>query len=283
MHIQFYKSKHDVSREKRDSRGRWVKTTADDVLSGYVNGKDKLPWDSELDLCKIVKKTYGLKDFDWLHMNVNAFRNLFQGFDDLSEVVGISKDKIGQGRKLRLLANDPLLPDHVGGTYNQENKCISLSSGTLAKSLAHEWAHFIDNVTMFPSKMDRLAERNYASTFTIIRDESPELYDLMEYIRDRKSDMNIASIDLDADIGEHYWSKPEEMFARCFEVYCADNLQSMGKSDSPLIFSENSTAGVYPQGEQRKRINILMSKYLESLKQSGKLQKAMMMFYRKPC
>lgn len=70
---------------------------------------------------------------------------------------------------------------------------------------------------------------------------------------------------MDKAQGQLYYSKPEELCARAFEAFVQDatiknHFLVKGTKTSP-----EAERGLYPQGEQRERINALFSAYFASL------------------
>ena len=87
-------------------------------------------------------------------------------------------------------------------------------------------------------------------------------------------------------LGE-YWSRSEELFARAFEGYVEDKLRDQMKRKNSYLVSgtrskyslgkdeDGSSVEPYPQGEERKRIYAAMERFVEVMKSSGMLRKAM--------
>lgn len=83
-----------------------------------------------------------------------------------------------------------------------------------------------------------------------------------------------------------YWERPHEMFARAFEVYVGDKLASKGRSNNYLVAARktkkanavNEETGehfsVYPQGDERKRINDAFDAFFDVARGHGILAKA---------
>lgn len=92
------------------------------------------------------------------------------------------------------------------------------------------------------------------------------------------SDYGRAAVALDN--GKHgkkdaYWTNPQEMFARAFESYAADKLAEQGRKNTYLTAERKGADGTrYPQGEERKRINSAIDKFVGVLKAGKHLEKA---------
>ena len=70
---------------------------------------------------------------------------------------------------------------------------------------------------------------------------------------------------MDKARGQLYYSKPEELGARALEAFVQDDsiknqFLVKGTKNSP-----EAERGLYPQGEQRERINALFSDYFSTL------------------
>ena len=70
---------------------------------------------------------------------------------------------------------------------------------------------------------------------------------------------------MDKALGQLYYSKPEELCARAFEAFVQDatiknHFLVKGTKNSP-----EAARGLYPQGEQRERINLLFRDYFTTL------------------
>lgn len=74
---------------------------------------------------------------------------------------------------------------------------------------------------------------------------------------------------MDADKAKAYWSSPVEMFARSFEEYLLEQMETKGISNNYLQ-SSNKWAkeyGVYPAGDEKTQINIVFDELFKYLAQ----------------
>jgi len=89
--------------------------------------------------------------------------------------------------------------------------------------------------------------------------------------------------------GRGYWCGVDEMFARAFESYVEDELQTRGQQNTYLVSGtqtiqktgksstltpDGEDAQIYPQGEERQRINNAMRNLLSVLSDEGVIKKA---------
>ncbi len=70
---------------------------------------------------------------------------------------------------------------------------------------------------------------------------------------------------MDKQLGQLYYSRPEELCARAFEAFVQDaaitnHFLVKGSKASP-----EAEKGLYPEGEQRERINRLFGDYFSTL------------------
>jgi hypothetical protein len=163
----------------------------------------------------------------------------------------------------------------VAAHYDPAQRCFALAKNAGPGSIAHEWFHALDHylgekafsdvpASMFASKAwlsdatpvahplnDRLSE----CFRCILLDESGE----------GPSELFRVSALEDRALGTVYYSQPEELCARAFEAYVQDS----GISNNFLVKGTRASAeakrGLYPQGEQRERINAAFGRYFSQL------------------
>jgi hypothetical protein len=77
-----------------------------------------------------------------------------------------------------------------------------------------------------------------------------------------------------------YWSRPREMFARCFEAYVADKLEGQGRENTYLVKGTKGNIvsqypGYFPQGTHRELVVSAMDRLAAALRADDHFQKAM--------
>lgn len=83
-----------------------------------------------------------------------------------------------------------------------------------------------------------------------------------------------------------YWARPVELFARAFESYVEDSLSAAKRTNTYLVDGTQETyntgkrvatgdAQPYPQGDERKRINVAMENLLRVVTKGGHLAKSL--------
>lgn len=78
------------------------------------------------------------------------------------------------------------------------------------------------------------------------------------------------------DMGD-YWSRPHEMFARCWESFVSDRLSSQGRENTYLVDGAAHNPrhpGYYPKGSHREAINKAMAKLVEAVRADKLMEKA---------
>ena len=89
------------------------------------------------------------------------------------------------------------------------------------------------------------------------------------------------AFDLDEN-GEHkdYWSTTHEMAARAFSAYIEDTLEEQGRKNDYLAYKSDNKyydgGRLYPEGEERKRINAAFKKLFEVVRENNAIEKAIM-------
>lgn len=189
-------------------------------------------------------------------------------FKDLSDVLEIPYEQVTLNGKLALAVGA-----RGKGTalahYEPDNKVINLTRKGGVGSLAHEWGHFLDNLTTggwgnFLSdnskwNPDTPSER---AMHTVLSSFAP----VAERIRKTETYRKLS------DKQKSYWTSTEEMFARCFEKYVDYKLESMDRKNTYLAGAEDHE--FWPNKEELKDIAPAMDNLFEILRDSGKLKKS---------
>lgn len=167
----------------------------------------------------------------------------------------------------------------VSAHYDPSQRCFSLAKNAGPGSIAHEWFHAFDHYiatkcfSSTPSGM-------FAST-AWLADATPIPHPLNDLLMrcfnaillqptgDRPSALFKHSVQVDKQLRQIYYSKPEELCARAFEAFVQDSAITnhflvKGTKNSP-----EAERGLYPQGKQREQINRAFEDYF------GRLGKAL--------
>jgi hypothetical protein len=169
----------------------------------------------------------------------------------------------------------------VAAHYVPATRQLSLAKNAGAGSLAHEWFHAFDHYMgekMFqhvsPSHFASVSWLN-SSKMQLSRNKEPHPLNLLlaECFKaimlseegEEPSDMFQASRLADQKLKILYYTKPEEMAARAFEAFVEDTKPNSSFLVKGSRYSEEAKMGLYPQGEQRQRINQAFNNYFSLL------------------
>jgi hypothetical protein len=169
----------------------------------------------------------------------------------------------------------------VAAHYVPATRQLSLAKNAGAGSLAHEWFHAFDHYMgekMFqhvsPSHFASVSWLN-SSKMQLSRNKEPHPLNLLlaECFKaimlseegEEPSDMFQASRLADQKLKIVYYAKPEEMAARAFEAFVEDTKPTSTFLVKGSRYSEEAKMGLYPQGEQRQRINQAFNNYFSLL------------------
>lgn len=152
--------------------------------------------------------------------------------------------------------------------YEPGRNVINLTKMKGAGSLAHEWGHAFDYYVAHALNLNR----TYFTSTAKFRELQNALKfkkggGYTQYYQDSlKQDTNYSRDSMG------YWSSPCEMFARAFACYVKDKLAEKGiRSDYLCGHAESS---IFPQGEERIRINQQFDSMISNLKEQSILNQA---------
>ena len=169
----------------------------------------------------------------------------------------------------------------VAAHYVPATRQLSLAKNAGAGSLAHEWFHAFDHY-MGEKMFQHVSSSHFASVswlnnaqIQLSRHKQPHPLSLLlvECFKaimlsekgEEPSDMFQASQAADQKLKIVYYAKPEEMSARAFEAFVEDTKPTSTFLVKGSRYSEEAKMGLYPQGEQRLRINQAFQQYFSLL------------------
>lgn len=169
----------------------------------------------------------------------------------------------------------------VAAHYMPATRQLSLAKNAGAGSLAHEWFHAFDHY-MGEKMFQHVSTSHFASAcwlnsaqLQLSRNRQPHPLSLLlaECFKvimlneegDEPSDMFQISRLTDQKLKVIYYAKPEEMAARAFEAFVEDTKPTSTFLVRGSRHSEEAKMGLYPQGEQRLRINQAFQNYFSLL------------------
>lgn len=163
----------------------------------------------------------------------------------------------------------------VAAHYDAVQHSFALAKNAGPGSIAHEWFHALDHYLV--DKVFSDAPLTMFASKAWLSDATPVVHPLNDYLVTcfkavlldesgrQPSDLFVASAAMDKQLGQLYYSQPEELCARAFEAFVQDaaitnHFLVKGTKQSP-----EALAGLYPKGEQRARINQAFTAYFSVL------------------
>ena len=170
--------------------------------------------------------------------------------------------------------------------YEPKLKTINITRKRGVGSLAHEWGHFFDNILANIKReqwRDSYASEAWRSVLLEPGEKKDSVFNAfselfsaktMGSFRDRLSkEMYELKMGMQKKI---YWSSTIEVFARCFEKYVQNKLESKGKKNTYLAgLGEGKGYKLWPTDEETKALTPYFDKIFEEFKKSEYLNKAL--------
>ncbi|MDR9468594.1 CLCA_X family protein [Marinospirillum sp.] len=163
----------------------------------------------------------------------------------------------------------------VAAHYIPASRQLALAKNAGAGSLAHEWFHALDHYLAdkafkkpggmaFASSCWLNNQSGVPHPINSLLNEGFKAI-LLDETGNQPSSLFQCSKRADQKLGVLYYARPEEVCARAFEAFVEDT----GPHNAFLVrgtrFSEEAKAGLYPQGEERQRINQAFREYFSTL------------------
>ena len=159
----------------------------------------------------------------------------------------------------------------VAAHYIPATRQLSLAKNAGAGSLAHEWFHAFDHYmgakVFHQASPSQFASERWLnnSPLKLSDNKAPHPISLLlaEVFKaimlngqgDEPSNLFQASCLADKNLKVLYYSKPEEMCARAFEAFVEDSIPNNTFLVKGTRYSDEAKVGLYPEGEQRIRVN----------------------------
>lgn len=207
----------------------------------------------------------------------------YEAFYDLADSLEISYGDISLNGTLAI-AFGARGHGNAVAHYEPMRKVINLTKMNGAGSLAHEWGHALDDYLGNALGYGKMLSEAKAKEFKEVMDAikyRPATLEEQQFGKERvPSDFYLNSKAMDectAKCDKGYWASDCEMFARAFACYVKDKL-TPGKSDylcghaHACAVTVRDTNGVvktikaYPEGEDRERINVAISTFVQDMK-----------------
>ena len=163
----------------------------------------------------------------------------------------------------------------VSAHYTPATRSFALAKNAGPGSIAHEWFHAFDHYIgdkLFPNiPRGQFASRQWLTRQDAIQHPLNQRLQacyqaiLLDDTGQDPSPLFQNSAKADKAAGVHYYSQPEELCARAFEAFIQDAAVKNAFLVKGTKESEEARLGLYPQGEQRDRINTAFRTYFHSL------------------
>ncbi|MDI9246385.1 CLCA_X family protein [Marinobacter sp. CHS3-4] len=197
-----------------------------------------------------------------------------QALCDLMDVLGGPESLVSLRQTLGLQYGIGGRPG-VAAHYIPATRQLALAKNAGAGSLAHEWFHAFDHY-MGSRMFQKPSKGLFASTGWL--DSVPlKSHPLNGLLADcfkavmlnpsgtEPSELFHKSRQADQAMGVLYYARPEEMCARAFEAFVEDARPMSSFLVRGSRHSEEAKTGLYPQGDQRTRINQVFERYFNTL------------------
>lgn len=214
----------------------------------------------------------------------------YGGLLDLSEILGVDSKTISLNGRLSIGIGSRgagIARAH----YESVGKIINITKIAGGGSLAHEWGHALDNILSVAHDPESTRAQMFM-TGNNMRGVSEKVQEtmqgLMRVIRNSRFYEDAIALSPGAN---GYYQRPHELFARAFEGWVEDQLVSQQRRSSYLVSGTRESystgrfvkpgrpgereAQVYPQGEDREKINKAMDRLIEVLRETGTIHKAL--------
>lgn len=173
--------------------------------------------------------------------------------------------------------------------YESHREIINITKVAGGGSLAHEWAHALDNILSKVGNPSSTSARQFVSADRV-EGVHPDVAAAFKSVMQVISSSGFRK--QSAAMGAEYWVRPQELFARAFESWAEDALAVQNRKSEYLVSGTQKKyltgrfasgehkergehAQPYPHGEMRKAINAAMSELVAALRETGALKKAL--------
>ncbi|MDN7131873.1 hypothetical protein JNO04_05855 [Halomonas sp. MC140] len=163
----------------------------------------------------------------------------------------------------------------VSAHYDPSQRSFALAKNAGPGSIAHEWFHAFDHY--IAQKCFRGTPASMFASTAWLAEATPVPHSLNQLLMrcfksvllqpegDQPSTLFKRSVQMDKQLGQLYYSKPEELCARAFEAFIQDAAITNHFLVKGTKASPEADKGLYPQGEQRIRINTAFGEYFSRL------------------
>jgi hypothetical protein len=148
---------------------------------------------------------------------------------------------IGLGRNLTLNIGVRQMGLLVGGCYNSVHRTLNFKKLSEYKHVAHEWFHALDHYLSYTFCDTDKDEKKLASCRDLDMDwtsgwnwDTKTSFENLNYII-ALTPYYQKSLSIQKITGDEYWTRPQELAARAFEVYIDGKMRQLGEHDEHLV------------------------------------------------
>lgn len=175
--------------------------------------------------------------------------DMWDALTDLSEILGVDTKALGLG----VLGIS--FGARGGGRnmahYEPTHRVINLTKSQGAGCIAHEWFHSADNAASMKDPKDKTERSSRMAS---------EMTQAGQDLQKSWSGYEERMQALDATRSKRYWSRPDEMAARCFETWLVNKLAANGIENDHLV-EIDARSIAYPTPEEMLRIAPEMERF----------------------
>lgn len=193
----------------------------------------------------MLSQTFGLRGIEFGEY-VNGKRRqedlngMWDALSDLAEVLGVPTRAIGAHGALAI-AFGARGGGRAMAHFERDRRVFNLTRDSGSGSTGHEWFHFGDNSITMETPTDK-------------NSRSPKMFSAlggaaMQGLSDSWASYEARMSAMDATRSKAYWSAPQEMAARCFEVWLVDRLADLGIRNDHLVEIDRHSEA-YPTAEE---------------------------------
>ncbi|GAB1348352.1 hypothetical protein MASR1M107_05640 [Ignavibacteriales bacterium] len=174
---------------------------------------------------------------------------------DLEDVLGIDLKKINQKGHVNI-AFGAFGGGNSNTNYKPLKTLINITKSRGDGSVAHEWGNFLNHF-LAGARTDVTSVKEAFATESIAKE--PAIRKPLKAIISEITDPANTWYKNSSALKSGLFKKPHEMFARAFESFVQDELQSRAMYNNYLVRDNKTDAdnSIYPQGEERERSNRL--------------------------
>jgi 8-oxo-dGTP pyrophosphatase MutT (NUDIX family) len=209
---------------------------------------------------------------------VHHLKQTALAFKDLTDILGLPTEMASFNGKLGL-AIGARGKGRALAHYEPSSMVINLTRKSGVGSLAHEWAHFFDNVVAKSNNLGKYTSQqaNWDAKWDSKAEGKNPTLKAMTKLQHSSGMMafklRLAKQEFSSPKKEEYWTSPEEVWARTFEVYVDFKLKKQGRKNTYLSGVEPHK--YWPTEEEMQGMEKEFDEVFVAFKSSEDLKKAL--------